>query len=317
MAERETRRQRQERRREEQRLRQEQERGRQRWQKGLVAVGTVLVVAVSGSYGISQFLQSQEPAAVQIDEVRAEQEVRQEIERLGIQKSAKEIELWQQMQLASQSQREFLTASSKLNYVISAMQHSENPYFQETAQSMQQMVKEGIVYPQIIPLPPGMRYLLQETQAGIISTGLQLVDGKPVIVQTAYHEVILEANPEQIALVLVHEIKHAKNIRRRDEQNLHLTPQERISSYINTMIQADNFIQEEASGVMEQSLAAIYHIGLTDRSFRGREVYASDYQELAMAIRSGIQEDNPLWKDYIAKEYNLLEVLAEKKRTLR
>lgn len=60
MAERETRRQRQERIREEARLRREQTRGRQRWQRGFVAVGAAFVMAVSGGYGIYQFLQTQQ-----------------------------------------------------------------------------------------------------------------------------------------------------------------------------------------------------------------------------------------------------------------
>lgn len=317
MPERETKRQRQERRKQERRLSQEQERGRQRWQKRLVTVGAALVMAIGGGYAVSQFLHSQQQAEIQADKERAEAEVRQEIERLGIKRSQKETELWEQMQLVAEAQRNFLTPSQKINYVISAMLQSENPYFQEAAQSMQQMVNEGIIIPQTIPFPLDRRYLLREKIGGIISTGFQLVDGRPVITRTAYNELIIEATPEQIAVTLVHEMKHAKNIRRRDEQNLHLTPQERISSYINTMTQEDNFIQEEASGIMEQSRAAIYHVGLTDRSFRGGAFHVSDYQELAKGIRSGMQEDHPDWKDHIAKQYDLREILEEKKRALR
>lgn len=84
MAERETRRQRQERVREERKLRQEQARGRQRWQRKFVAAGTALVIATSLGYGTYHFLESQQQVEVvspnlglRIDEVEFWRSVRQ------------------------------------------------------------------------------------------------------------------------------------------------------------------------------------------------------------------------------------------------
>lgn len=64
MAERETRRQRQERTREEARLRQKQATGRQRWQRGFVAAGAALIIATGTGIGIHQYLQTQEQVQI-------------------------------------------------------------------------------------------------------------------------------------------------------------------------------------------------------------------------------------------------------------
>ncbi len=289
--------------------------GRNRLIKPFLGIlsATVLAAAAIGGYYYTQSQTDQQTALV-VNQETAKSLVQEKIISLGIQRSQKETQLWEQMQNTAESQRNFLNATSKINYVVGAMATSENPYLQEAYRTIQEETKNGNLLVQTVPFPSDRPYLSNESGVGAFSTSLEAFNGKAVVITKAYNELLLQMSPDQIAFGISVEMKHVKNILVRDLVNRGLSPEGRTSKYIEWILQPGNYVWEEASGFMEGSLAYIHHLGLTGREESEQTFSVFDYPTLAVAIQVNFDENNARWTGYIDKSYGFSGIIEEKKK---
>lgn len=304
MAERETRRQRQEKIRVERRLRREQARGRQRWQKGLVAVGAAFVIAVGGGYGIYQFVQQQEQIEVVPDENQDLVFIQQEIKRLGIEKSQKEIDLWGRVESELKSARDSntLSAAKKLNIISRAMLESENPYFRDTMNFIQDQYNQGNLGTGIDPAPVNR----QASTYSVINSGVEVINGEFKMTLIANAEAMLERGTIDIAASQTHEKEHLKNTLQTDSPSL--SAQQRYDIQARRFLDRKEHVTEEARGYMKQAQAIIYHLGLTTDPEQLTGVIKLAFREyytqklVVNSIKANNNPDDPGWKEFIERE---------------
>lgn len=305
MAERETRRQRRERIREEKRIISQQTRGRQRWQRRIVAVGTAIIIAVGGGIGVHQYLQNQEQAELfKEDEKSAQTLIQQEIERLGIQKSQKEIDLWGRVESELRLAREAnaLSAVKKLNVISQAMLESENPYFIDAINFVQDQYNQGNLGTGIDPTPINR----QTATYSVINSGAEIINGEFKITLKANAEAMLERGSIDIAASQTHEKEHLNNTLQTDTP--HLNAQQRYDIQARRFFNREEHVAEEARGYMKQAQAIIYYLGLTTDPEHLIDVIKSAFREhytqklVVNAIKFNNNPDDPGWKKFIERE---------------
>ncbi len=279
---------------------------------GISAAVALAAAAIGGYFYIQD--QADQQAALIVDQDTAKTIIQEKIVSLGIQKNSKETELWDQMQNTADSQKDSLTGNSIMNHVVGAMAASENPYLQEAYQTMVRETKNGNLFLQTIPFPSDRPYLSNETSISVFSTSMEVFNGKAMVITRGYNEVLLTTSPDQIAQGIAVEMKHVRNILDIDLPNKGLSPEMRVSKYINWLIQTSNYVKEEASGFMEASLVTLYHLGLTGKDSSNASSYTVDNSMLAKAIQANFNNDNPDWLNYIDKQYGFSKIIEEKKK---
>lgn len=309
MAERETRRQRQE------RLRSEGDipvpqlpKGRTKWPSVTIAIGTALLIAASaGGVGIYYHLQPQEQVEVVVDNQAL---LEGEIKRLGIEKSQKEIELWGKVDddIKKHIEQNTFTTAKKLSLITEAMQESENPYFSNAGKFFQDQFNQGNLGTRITQTPIGRPSSSSFTY--LIVTEPIIIQDKLIIGLEADAEEMMKAKPVEIATFITHEMEHGQNLFETDRPVANKTASERLENQRKRIKDVQELIAEEARGYMKQMKSIIYHLGLTvndDQFMRGLATnFTRDDGIKNLVDRSILAQGNPSdtdWKQFTANYY--------------
>lgn len=222
-----------------------------------------------------------------------------EYTRLGINKDQNEINLWKsENKPKSYPQKpdtyeNKVEAAAKVNGAIQTMKKSANPFLKDAAETIDRLRAEG-------KLSVGIKSDLGAGDKGVnlMSTG-HYVEGNDIKweIQVSVGEILNLYDSLNIALKLAHETEHAKNLLKIDQENLHLTLEQRDLLQRRLGKTRQHVIEEEARGYAVEAQAYLYQFGL----FRTRPKGTPE-EELALRFIKAKNDPKGLeWADYISK----------------
>lgn len=224
--------------------------------------------------------------------------IQEEIQRLGIKKSQKEIDLWSKNSFVPPAtplpiRRDEATrreSETRLEQAISLMSQSENPYLREASVFFQFLSASKRVSIRLNPDLPSKEGMI--TVGGVTPVVIENVLGW--FLDISPHQVINKLDSLSLAMKLTHEFEHIKNEYLYLQEFQALSLEEQLAR-LEQRYRQEWFI-EEGRAYGKQSLAFVYQAGLHGIHPRG-----SDEELVATFIRFNNKVDSVGWLGYIER----------------
>lgn len=221
-----------------------------------------------------------------------------EIKRLGITFSPKERALWDNGLTRARS-KEMMSRQLEnfIDYTLELMAQSENPIFKTASEDYKRLRDDGLASHAVVPV--------RENQGYSAITKPQFRNNK-IHSHTSYADVIVQRrDPHSLALLLAHEIEHARGMLRFDASLAETTSiPDRIFLHSLRGQNQRETIEEEARGWGIQVQAFIYSYELTYYSMEPRFITIAE-----QFVQCGNTRDNACWRSYVEKD--ILKIAQE------
>lgn len=291
MAERETRRQRQERIKREGTLHQ-QVRGHQRWHRMAVTTGVALLVAIGVVGGGVIYNHIDQSTSYTITAVEGIPLIQKALETEGAAYDPQEKDSWDKAEQAKQklpTDSIQKTVDTRLDLLRETMHASKNPYFSSTAQYFDDLIARGTLYPKILTDAP--------SHSTVATTGIE-ISNKQLILSLDISVPGIINNPLwETAIYFVHERKHMEDFLAIDSQNLNLSDDERRRVFKNLMGTRERKLSVEVPAYAEQIKAFLRFSALVGLDTNNTSLLSMTAQYL----KAGRDYKNPKFFAYLVE----------------
>lgn len=279
---------------------------------GTAGVATAAVIATCTEPGQRLVNNLFGPAELSSQEKRLL--VQQEIKRLGIKQNQEEIALWRDNSFFPPSIPFPIEDNKETNKLffdridrtVNLMAHSKNPYFKEAAEFAQRLYDAGEFefHKNLTTERRGNKVLGLNTQYGIFGKDESKKFGW--VINASADEVINKIESLTLAIWLVHELDHVRDMYMQDLPQRSLTPEERLDSLNAHLSSVNNRIMQESRGYAKQSQTFIYQAGLYGNFPEGTNLDVA-----AAYVDSGKDTASQKWIDYLKRNGHLQGVLSQ------
>jgi len=273
---------------------------------GIGAAGTIATLAVAGTGGYILTNENNEsptqPQTSNLSGKEAGRIVQKEINKMGIEGSQREADLWNGLLEyypveipVDHAQRDAITQEIVVQ-VITAMQESENPFFNEANKIVNRQIQAQ-----------NLNFSLENLGDAYARTGLYVDQNNNLMWDITYNteRVLLDQSPVVLALALTHEAVHLESGVKLRESHSNMSPIEfadfDAANYANTQYRLD----EEALAYATAAQAFIYNAALNPMEASPDFTPLHDAAKLIMC---DLDVTNDCWQGYI--ESNSARILG-------
>lgn len=235
----------------------------------------------------------------------AETGIQEKIKTLGISPDKDEVSLWKTYGFAplttriSSPEKAEEETNKRLARCLYLMEQSKNPYFKRTIQLIHESAKDKDLLIDIVPADDNQTPGVSRPLSTFPIEHPSISNKFSVAIQAVTSEILYKLTAEEIAILLVHEVKHAENILLRQKNS---DPNKSLKDKLDAEYQLTKnplFLpHEEADAYANHSEAYIYHRALGGQALSLFSIDAGQY------VAGGMTR-NEAWTNFIATRYKL------------